>query len=85
MSIGQNFCHRVGALTMVILVSLTVIRIYQKHSLRLGLVAVGGLLSAFVALQIMMGAMIIWLKKPVMLTTAHLAVGACCLATSVVL
>ncbi len=80
-----HFCHRIGALTMVVLVTLVVARIYQKHSLKLGLVATGGLLAAFVALQIMMGAMIIWLRKPVPLTTAHLVVGACCLATSVVL
>jgi cytochrome c oxidase assembly protein subunit 15 len=80
-----HYCHRVGAFTMVVLVTLVVARIYQKHTLKLGLVAVGGLLSAFVALQIMMGAMIIWLRKPVPLTSAHLVVGACCLATSVVL
>jgi heme a synthase len=80
-----HFCHRVGAFTMVLLVTLTVARIYQKHGLQLGLVAVGGLLAALVALQIMMGALIIWLKRPVPLTSAHLVVGACCLATSVVL
>lgn len=80
-----HFCHRAGAFTIVVLVTLVLIRIYQKHSLQLGIIAIAGLLAAFVTLQIMMGAMIIWLKKPVLLTTAHLAVGACCLGTSVVL
>ncbi|MFM8315810.1 MAG: hypothetical protein ACKOA8_16135, partial [Deltaproteobacteria bacterium] len=60
-------------------------RIYQRHLLNLTLMAVGGLLAAFVALQIMMGAFIIWLRKPVPITSAHLVVGACCLATSVLL
>jgi len=80
-----HFGHRVGALTMVVLVSLVVMRIYRKHSLKLDLIGAAGLLSAFVAMQIMMGAIIIWLRKPVPLTTAHLVVGASCLATSVVL
>lgn len=80
-----HYCHRVGALTMVVLATLTVIRVYQKHVFNMSLMAMAGLLSAFVALQIMMGAMIIWLKKPVFLTTSHLVVGACCLATSVVI
>lgn len=80
-----HYCHRVGALTMVILVTATVTRIYQKHLFNQTLTIAGGLLTAFVALQIMMGAMIIWLRKPVPLTSAHLVVGACCLATSVVL
>jgi cytochrome c oxidase assembly protein subunit 15 len=80
-----HYSHRVGALTMVVLAALTVIRVYQKHVFNMSLMAMSGLLVAFVALQIMMGAMIIWLKKPVPLTTAHLVVGACCLATSVVI
>jgi cytochrome c oxidase assembly protein subunit 15 len=80
-----HYGHRVGAFTMVLLVSLTVFRIYQRHLLNLTLMAVGGLLAAFVALQIMMGAFIIWLRKPVPITSAHLVVGACCLATSVLL
>lgn len=80
-----HFCHRVGALTMVVWVAVVVGRIYRRHSLKLDLVGIGGLLSAFVAMQIMMGAVIIWLRKPVPFTTAHLVVGACCLGTSVVL
>jgi len=84
-SILIHFCHRVGALTMVVLVGVVVTRIYRKHTLKLDLIGFAGLLSAFVALQIMMGAVIIWLRKPVPITSAHLVVGACCLATSVVL
>jgi len=43
------------------------------------------LLLALVALQLTLGASIIWTRKAVLPTTAHVAVGAAILATSLVL
>ena len=80
-----HFLHRMGAFTVSLFTVILVLRIYSKNLSELPLVIIAGILTALISLQVMMGAMIIWFKKPVPLTTAHLAVGACCLATSVVL
>jgi heme A synthase len=52
---------------------------------QLGLVGLSGGLLALISIQVMLGASIIWLKRPVVITSLHLAVGALCLATSVLL
>lgn len=84
-SIGIHYAHRVGAFVMVALTATLVIRIVKHHANHLALVTVAGLLSAALAFQFMLGASVIWLKRPIPLTTAHLAVGALCLASSVCL
>lgn len=84
-AIAIHYAHRVGALTVVLLSSFLAFRIFTRHGDRLSLVAHGGGLIALVSFQGMLGAMVIWMKRPVPLTTLHLAVGALCLATSVTL
>ncbi len=82
-AIAIHFAHRMGALTVVILSAWLAFRVFSRNGDRLSLVSHAGALIAFVSFQGMLGAMIIWLKRPVPLTTLHLAVGAMCLATSV--
>jgi cytochrome c oxidase assembly protein subunit 15 len=83
--IAANFAHRVGALTMLTLTALLVTRVLRRHGNQLALTLAAGVLSLLVAFQLMLGALVIWLGKPVPVTTIHLAVGALCLATSVVI
>lgn len=84
-SIAIHFAHRVGAFCLVALTAILVTRILRRHSGYLSLVAFAGTLAAAVAFQFMLGASVIWLRRPVQLTTAHLAVGALCFASSVCL
>ena len=84
-TVGVHFAHRVGAVLVAILVLATAARILQAHrddSRRVRLVL---LLVALLALQGTLGATIIWTRKAVLPTTAHVAVGAALLATSLVL
>ncbi len=82
--IAIHFAHRIGALTVVALTTWTAVLIFRRHPDQTVLTFWVGLLLSVVANQIMLGAMVIWLRRPVPLTTAHLAVGALCLAFSIV-
>ena len=70
---------------MVGLVAWLVVRVQRKHSEQLGLVTMVGIVISLIFFQGMLGAAIIWLKRPIPLTTAHLVVGALTLASSVAL
>ncbi len=83
--IAIHFAHRAGALTVVLLSAILAFRIFTRNGDRLSLVSHAGALIALVSFQGMLGAMVIWMKRPVPLTTLHLGVGALCLATSVTL
>jgi len=77
-----NFAHRVGALVVAVFVcwtAIVVLRNYRPdHLLRRPAVAMLGLL----ALQIALGAITILSGRAVLPTTAHVAIGAALLATS---
>jgi len=77
--------HRWGAYTLVALSIALVIYIYRKFENYMALVMVSGLLLALLSIQILLGAMVIWLKRPMAITSFHLVVGALCLACSVAL
>jgi len=83
--IAINFAHRCGALVVAVLVTWTVVRVMRDHwndsTLRRPAM---GLMLLLVA-QISLGAIAIWSGKAVVPTTAHVAVGAGVLATSLVL
>ena len=57
----------------------------KKHSDQLGLVTMVGVVASLIVIQGMLGASVIWLRRPIPLTTAHLVVGALTLASSVAL
>jgi heme a synthase len=80
-----HFAHRIGALVMTLSIVALVAYIFRRFSDNIRIVMWSGLLFTFVMVQIFLGALVIWLGKPVIATTVHLAVGAICLACSVAL
>jgi len=79
-----HFAHRVGALVVALAVAVTVTHVLRTHRTELG--RRPALLAAtLVIVQIGLGASVIWTRRAVVPTTAHLAVGAALLATCVAL
>ena len=80
-----NFAHRVGAIVVSVLVCWTAaqaLRFYGREPLlRRPAIA----LPALLAVQITLGALTIWSARAVVPTTAHVAIGAAVLATSLCL
>ncbi len=79
-----HFAHRVGALIVMILVLTNVwhvLRNYTARSMREPAIIQGILLLV----QILLGALTVWTGKGVQVSTAHVAVGALLLGTSVAL
>lgn len=83
--IAIHFAHRMGAFVMVGLVAALVARVYRRYWNQFTLLLFSGALMGFVWMQVMLGAMVIWLRRPVSLTTIHLVLGAMCLASAVAL
>jgi heme a synthase len=82
--IGIHFAHRVGALVVSGFVLMVALRVFGAHADDRRLRRPAALLLALVALQVVLGASIIWTRKDVFPTTAHVAVGAAILVTSLV-
>ena len=83
--IAIHFAHRAGAAAVTLLVLATAGLVRFHHRCRRGLVRTADALVGFVALQIALGAFVIWSGKDVMVNTAHVVNGALVLGTSVVL
>ena len=83
--IEVNFAHRCGAAVVSIFVLWTVARVLSGYRDRAELVRPALLLVALLLLQISLGAMTIWSGRAVLPTTAHVAIGAAVLATSLAL
>lgn len=83
--IALQFAHRTWAFGLVGLVTFIAYRIQSKHFTQIRLTVTTGLLLMFMSIQILLGAMIIWLKKPIPMTSTHLVIGALCFATSIAL
>ncbi len=83
-SIAVHFAHRVGALVVAVAVSTTAAHMFRHTDdpwiRRPALLAVG-----LVILQVTLGALTIWSRRAVPVTTTHLVVGAALLATCLVL
>lgn len=82
--VAIHFAHRVGAFLLTGLVLAWSGRVLLRYGHHRGLVTVALFLLAAVAVQVSLGASVIWLRRPVGITSLHLAVGAICLATTVV-
>jgi heme a synthase len=83
--IDVNFAHRCGAVVVSIMVLWTAARIFSRYRDRPELTHPGLLLIGLLLLQVSLGAMTIWSGRAVLPTTAHVAVGAGVLATSLAL
>ena len=80
-----NFAHRCGALVVTALVIWTAVRIFRWYGDAPYLVRPAAGLLVLLAIQVTLGALTIWSQRAVLPTTAHVAVGAAVLATSVLL
>jgi len=80
-----HFVHRLGAAAVVLCVGWTVARILSRYRAERRLLHPALLLVGLVLLQLTLGALTIWTRRAVLPMTAHVAVGAAVLATSVVI
>jgi len=80
-----HFVHRLGAVAVVLCVGWTVARILSRYRAERRLLHPALLLVGLVLLQLTLGALTIWTRRAVLPMTAHVAVGAAVLATSVVI
>jgi cytochrome c oxidase assembly protein subunit 15 len=80
--IAINFLHRCGAVIVTCFVAWTVARVLGSHrdNPQLRRPALG--LVLLLTLQVCLGAITIWTRRAVFPTTAHVAIGAAVLATS---
>lgn len=80
-----HFGHRLGALVVTLGVGWVVGRVLQQHWTETWLLRPALLLLGLVLAQLTLGALTIWTQRAVVMMTAHVAVGAAVLATSIVL
>jgi cytochrome c oxidase assembly protein subunit 15 len=83
--IAIHYAHRVGALIVALAIAATAGHVLYHHSDRQEVTRPAVLLLCLVAVQVTLGAFIIWSKKDVAINTAHVITGALTLATSLVL
>jgi cytochrome c oxidase assembly protein subunit 15 len=83
--IAIHFAHRVGALVVTLLVLATSSHALYHHHNRPDLARPAVLLLVFVAIQIALGAFVIWSGKDPVINTAHVVNGAGVLGTSLIL
>lgn len=83
--IAFNFAHRVGALVVTVLILATVAHVLYHHRSVRTLARPALLLGGLICLQFSLGALTVLSQKQVYINTAHVAVGATVLVTSVAL
>ena len=83
--IAFHFCHRMLAYFLCLIVLGFSARIIAKEKTDRVRVFLSILWVGFIAIQIQLGALTIWWRRPVAVTAGHLAVGALCLVVSVLL
>lgn len=81
--VAIHFAHRLGALAVAALVTLCVVRAFRSGRRGLEKTSLG--LAALVVVQIALGAFTVLTKKPVLITTAHVATGALILGSTLAL
>jgi len=80
-----HFGHRLGALAVALCTGWTVARVVGRHRAEGWLLRPALLLVGLLLVQLTLGAFTIWTQRAVLPMTAHVAVGAAVLATSMVL
>ena len=83
--IAIHYAHRVGALVVTLSIAATVGHVWYHHYRHPELRRPATLLGLLVLVQVTLGAFVIWSQKNIAINTAHVAVGALTLATSLVL
>jgi cytochrome c oxidase assembly protein subunit 15 len=82
-AIAIHFAHRLGALAVTLGVIWTVLRIVRQYRAERYLLRPALSLLGLLVIQLSLGAVTIWSQRAVIPVTAHVAVGASVLATSV--
>ena len=85
LGVDVNFAHRCGALVVTVFVLWTAGRVFLSHRGEPRLWHPALLILLLLTTQITLGALTIWSGRAVIPTTAHVAVGAAVLATSLTL
>ncbi len=83
--VAWNFAHRVGAIAVAAMVAWSAFSVMGRHRGDGWLTRPAIALLALVVVQILLGGVTIWTRRAVTPTTAHVAVGALLLVTSVLL
>lgn len=80
-----HFLHRVGAVVVTLGIAWTVARVIRQHAEERQLLRPALTLVGLLLVQLTLGALTIWTRRAVLPVTAHVAVGAAVLATSLFL
>lgn len=83
--IAVNFAHRVGAVIVTLAICATSFHVLYHHRGRRELVRSAVLLLVLVAIQVTLGALVIWTRRDVVINTLHVVNGAAVLGTSLAL
>jgi len=84
-AIATHFAHRLGAAAAALATIATAAHVWSHHRGARALARPAGLLVLLVAVQITLGAFVVLTRKAVPVNSAHVAVGALVLVTSLVL
>lgn len=80
-----HFLHRLGAVAVMFGIAWTVMRVLSQYPAEAYLRRPAFLLTGLLGIQLTLGAVTIWTQRAVLPMTAHVAVGAAVLATSLLL
>jgi cytochrome c oxidase assembly protein subunit 15 len=83
--IALHFAHRVGALTVTVLVLMNVTAIWRRYRDHVELMRPAGILLLAVGAQVTLGAFVVLTGKQPIVNTLHVATGAVVLGTSLLL
>jgi cytochrome c oxidase assembly protein subunit 15 len=80
-----HFLHRLGAVAVTLCIGWAVLRVLRQYRTQRQLLRPACVLTGLLVTQLVLGAYTIWTQRAVVPMTAHVAVGAAVLATSLVL
>ena len=80
--VGIQFAHRVMAVVLTVAVLWLAVKTWGDRAASLAMRCGASVLVGLLAFQILLGANIIWTQRAVAITTGHVLVGACTLATA---
>ena len=83
--IAVHFAHRVGALVASMMILVTTLHVFARRRSRGELVRPATLLLVLLAVQVALGAFVVWTGKQFLINSLHVMTGASVLGTSVVL
>lgn len=80
--VGIHFAHRVMALVLTVFLIWFAVKLWKDSGVERGLRIVTGWMLVMLGAQIALGASVIWMLRNPYVTTGHVLLGACLLATT---